>query len=102
MTCDGSAASIATSGSTSPASASRAFSTPAGKREKLSAVQYVRFPLAAGVRARIVAGAPLAVVVDHPAYVCEAPVPEVVRASLSTDLTGGEAARVALERVRDG
>jgi hypothetical protein len=49
-----------------------------------------------------VAGAPLAVVVDHPAYVCEAPVPEVVRASLSTDLTGGEAARVALERVRDG
>jgi hypothetical protein len=70
--------------------------------EKLSAVQYVRFPLAAEVQARIVAGASLAIVVDHPAYVCEAPVPEAVRASLSTDLTGGEAARVALERVRDG
>ncbi len=69
---------------------------------KLSAVQYVRFPLEAGTRARVVEGAPLAIVVDHPSYTCAAAVPEAVRASLAADLSDGDAARAALERVRDG
>ena len=69
---------------------------------KLSAVQYVRFPLDTGIRERVVSGAPLTIVVDHPSYRCEAPVPEPVRHSLSTDLRDDEAARAALERVRDG
>jgi hypothetical protein len=69
---------------------------------KLSAVQYVRFPLDAEMRARVVDGAPLAIVVDHPAYSCAAALPEAVRESLAADLRGGAAAAAALERVRDG
>jgi hypothetical protein len=69
---------------------------------KLSAVQYVRFPLDAGTRARVVDGALLAIVVDHPGYTCAAAVPEAVRESLAADLSDGDAARAALERVRDG
>jgi hypothetical protein len=70
--------------------------------EKLSAVQYVRFPLDAEVRAAIVAGAPLALRVDHPAYQARALLPEAVRASLVADLTDPEAPQAALRRVRDG
>jgi hypothetical protein len=69
---------------------------------KLSAVQYVRFPLPGGARARLIGGAPLSVTVDHPAYRFETPVPEAVRQSLMSDLGDGEAARAALEWVRDG
>jgi hypothetical protein len=69
---------------------------------KLSAVQYVRFPLEAAPRARVVEGAALAIVVDHPGYSCSAPVPEDVRRSLVAELDDAEAARAALRRVRDG
>jgi Protein of unknown function (DUF3501) len=69
---------------------------------KLSAVQYVRFPLSRSARERLVGGAPLAVAVDHPAYRCEAPIPEAVRQSLVSDLSDGEAAGAALRWVRDG
>jgi len=69
---------------------------------KLSAVQYVRFPLAPEVRVRILDGAPLAIVVDHPAYRCEAPVEAAVRESLAADLRDGGEATAALRRVRDG
>src|SRR5262245_23699550 len=69
---------------------------------KLSAVQYVRFPLEQAVRARILEGAALATVGDHPAYRCEAPVDDAVRESLAADLRDGNEATAALRRVRDG
>ena len=69
---------------------------------KLSAVQYVRFPLSERAHARLVEGAPLAVAVDHPAYRCETPVAEAVRQSLVRDLSDAEAAWAALRWVRDG
>jgi len=70
--------------------------------EKLSAVQYVRFPLAAEARRRIAAGSPLALAVAHPNYRVRAPLPEAVRASLAADLADPAAAEEALRRVRDG
>ncbi len=70
--------------------------------EKLSAVQYVRFPLAAEARRRIAAGSPLALAVAHPNYRVSAPLPEAVRASLAADLADPAAAEEALRRVRDG
>jgi len=69
---------------------------------KLSAVQYIRFPLDAATRARVVDGASLAVVIDHPAYNRTEQVPEAVRRSLAADLRDDEAAMAALRRVRDG
>ncbi len=69
---------------------------------KLSAVQYVRFPLAAGVRDRLLGGAQLAIVVDHPAYRCRAMIPEAVRLSLASDLGDASAGGTAMEWVRDG
>src|SRR5206468_2341413 len=71
-------------------------------QEKLSAVQYVRFPLAAEARRRITAGAPLALAVAHPNYRVRALLPEAVRASLAADLVDPAAAEEALQRVRDG
>ncbi|TMB60740.1 MAG: DUF3501 family protein [Deltaproteobacteria bacterium] len=70
--------------------------------EKLSAVQYVTFPLAAEARRRIAAGSPLALTVAHPNYRARAPLPEAVRASLAADLADPAAAEEALRRVRDG
>ena len=70
--------------------------------EKLSAVQYVRFPLAAEARRRIAAGARLALAVAHPNYRARTPLPEAVRASLAADLADPAAAEEALRRVRDG
>ena len=78
------------------------FETGRESESKLSAVQYVRFPLDPAMRARVVDGAPLAIVVDHAAYRCSAPVPEAVRHSLAAELIDGEESRAALRRVRDG
>src|SRR5262245_59881199 len=69
---------------------------------KLSAVQYVRFPLAGPVRERVLAGAPLMLEIDHPRYRAETQVPEAVRRSLVTDLCDDDRARAALRWVRDG
>jgi len=69
---------------------------------KLSAVQYVRFPLSPTLRDRLCDGGPLAIVVDHPAYGHVAPVPEAVRDSLVGDLRDAEAGHAALRWVRDG
>jgi hypothetical protein len=70
--------------------------------DKLSAVQYVRFPLSRAARERLLSGGPLRIVVDHPAYACEAPVPEAVRQSVVADLQEDEGAQAALRWVRDG
>ena len=70
--------------------------------EKLSTVQYVRFPLDPTLRARVATGAPLTLVVDHPNYRARAPLPELVRASLAADLADPAVADRALREVRDG
>jgi hypothetical protein len=69
---------------------------------KLSAVQYVRFPLAAPVRERLQGGAALAIVVDHPAYRHRATIPEAVRVSVASELGDPTAGGTAMAWVRDG
>src|SRR5439155_1564457 len=70
--------------------------------EKLSTVQYVRFPLDPTLLARVATGAPLTLVVDHPTYRGRVPLPEPVRASLAADLGDPAVADRALREVRDG
>ena len=70
--------------------------------EKLSTVQYVRFPLDPTLLARVATGAPLTLVVDHPNYRGRVPLPEPVRASLAADLGDPAVADRALREVRDG
>jgi Protein of unknown function (DUF3501) len=70
--------------------------------EKVSAVQYVRFPFDEGTRAAIAAGAPLAVRVEHASYRARQPLSDLVRESLATEAAGPAAMTVALARVRDG
>jgi len=69
--------------------------------EKLSSVQYLRFPLDARARAAISAGAPLALAVDHPNYRARTVLPEPVRASLAADLADAGSADAALRWIRD-
>ena len=70
--------------------------------ERLSAVQYVRFLLDPAARARVAAGAPLALAASHPNHQARAALPEAVRASLVADLTDAAAVDAALASVRDG
>jgi hypothetical protein len=70
--------------------------------ERISAVQYVRFPLAAGSQGRLEAGAPLALTVAHPSYRVRAEIPEAVRASLAAEVADPAVATRALRQVRDG
>src|SRR5262249_6010602 len=78
------------------------FETGRESESKLSAVQYVRFPLEPSMRARVVDGAPLAIVIDHPEYPGSAPVPAGVRQSLAAELCDEDTSLAALRRVRDG
>jgi hypothetical protein len=70
--------------------------------EKISAVQYVQFPLDAAARAALGAGARVAVVIDHPRYAGRAPLEGPVRESVVGALLDEGAADAALQRVRDG
>jgi hypothetical protein len=70
--------------------------------ERLSAVQYVRFPLSREARDRLAAGAPLALEVAHPGYRARADIPEAVRASLAAEVADPDALARALRQVRDG
>ena len=69
--------------------------------DKLSAVQYVRFPIA-GVRRALADGTPLAVVVDHPNYAARAAIDEAARASIVDGVLDPAVADAALRWVRDG
>jgi hypothetical protein len=69
---------------------------------KLSAVQYVRFPLLPALRDRVCGGGPVAIVVDHPAYRHVAPLPDAIRDSLAADLRDPGSGRAVLRWVRDG
>jgi hypothetical protein len=79
-----------------------AFEAGRQSAEKLSAVQYVRFPLDGAARRLVAGGAPLAIAVAHPNHRVRAVVPEPVRASLAADIADPAAADRALREVRDG
>jgi hypothetical protein len=70
--------------------------------EKISAVQYVRFPIDAATREALAGGAPMAVVVDHPNYEVRTPLSDAARASIAADVLDPGVADAALRRVRDG
>ena len=70
--------------------------------EKVSAVQYVRFPFDDAGRAAIGAGAGLTVRVEHPHYSACQPMPDATRACLAAEVQGPAAMTAALTRVRDG
>jgi hypothetical protein len=63
-----------------------AFDTRQMSPEKLSAVQFVTFRPSDAARAALLAGAPVSVVVSHPAYSATAPLTAEVVAELRTDL----------------
>lgn len=68
-----------------------AFEPGRSKEDKLSAVQYVRFPLPPPARTAFVGGAlPVRLVVDHPHYRAAAAIEGPVRASLAEDLSDSE------------
>ena len=69
--------------------------------EKVSAVQYVRFPFDGTMRTAIVAGAALTVDVNHPHYDFRQTLPEGTRMSLAAELDGPAAMMTALRQVRD-
>lgn len=59
--------------------------------DKISAVQYVRFPLTAEARAALrTEGTPLVIAIDHPNYAHEVRASDETRASLANDYTGVE------------
>jgi hypothetical protein len=70
--------------------------------EKISAVQYVRFPLDAAARDALLAGAPLAIVVDHPNYAATAALDDAARTAIVGSFVDPQVADADLHRVRDG
>jgi uncharacterized protein DUF3501 len=70
--------------------------------EKISAVQYVRFPLDGAAREGLAAGAPLAIVVDHPNYVATATLDDAARTAIVGSFVDPRVADADLRRVRDG
>lgn len=57
--------------------------------EKISAVQYVRFPLSAETRAALrTPGTPVVIAIDHPNYTHDVTATEETRASLANDYNG--------------
>jgi hypothetical protein len=70
--------------------------------DKISAVQYVRFPIDPEVHRVLAAGAPVSVAVDHPNYAATCVLPDAVRASVAAGIADGTTADAALRRVRDG
>jgi hypothetical protein len=63
-----------------------AFEPGRSTEDKISAVQYIRFPLSPEARAALLtAGTPIAVAIDHPNYRHRVACPEDTRASLAAD-----------------
>jgi hypothetical protein len=66
-----------------------AFEPGRSTAEKISAVQYVRFPLPAEARAALqTPGTPVVISIDHPNYAHDVTATEETRASLANDYTG--------------
>jgi hypothetical protein len=70
--------------------------------DRISAVQYVRFPCDADARRALADGATMAIAVDHPSYSVTATLEAATRASIVASFIDERAADVALHRVRDG
>jgi hypothetical protein len=70
--------------------------------EKISAVQYVRFPVDEAARGALATSEPVTVVVDHPNYVVTAPLPDAVRASVVGSFLDPAVADADLRYVREG
>ena len=70
--------------------------------EKISAVQYVRFPIDATARHALRDGATLAIAVDHPNCTATAVLAEPARAAIVGSLLDAGVADADLRRVRDG
>jgi hypothetical protein len=70
--------------------------------EKISAVQYVRFPLPAEACRRLGEGAPIALATTHPAYRERTALSAAACARLAADVTDPAATDAALAKVRDG
>ena len=70
--------------------------------DKISAVQYVRFPVDADARAAMGSGAAMAVAVDHPHYTVRAPLADAARDAIVAGFLDDAVADAALRRVRDG
>jgi hypothetical protein len=70
--------------------------------EKISAVQYVRFPVDGATRDALRAGAPLAIAVDHPNYAAQAALDDAARAAVVGSFFDPRVADADLHRVRDG
>lgn len=63
-----------------------AFEPGRSTEERISAVQYTRYPLSADAKAALLApGTPIAVEIDHPNYRYRVQCPEEMRASLAAD-----------------
>jgi Protein of unknown function (DUF3501) len=63
-----------------------AFEPGRSEVDRISAVQYVRFPLSAETKAALLApGTPIALEIDHPSYQQRVQCPEALRASLAAD-----------------
>lgn len=63
-----------------------AFEEGRATEEKISAVQYTRYPLSPEVKAALLAsGTPIAVEIDHPNYRYRVQCPDALRASLAAD-----------------
>jgi hypothetical protein len=78
---------IGDSGSAGGSHAIRAAFEPGrSETERISAVQYARFPLSADARAALLAaGTPIALEIDHPNYRYRVQCPEALRSSLAAD-----------------
>jgi len=72
------------------------------RADKLSAVQYVRFPLGADAERALVDGAALTLRVTHPSYEADVVLAGPVRAALAADLADPASVDAALRGVRDG
>jgi hypothetical protein len=68
-----------------------AFEPGRSTEDKISAVQYVRFPLSAEARAALATpGTPVVIAIDHPSYTHEVRASDETRASLANDYNGAE------------
>jgi uncharacterized protein DUF3501 len=84
------------------AAVAAAFEAGRQTAERLSAVQYVRFPLGAAARDALAAGAALALAVAHPRYRARVVLPDEARRVLAADVLDPAAADAALAEVRGG
>jgi hypothetical protein len=69
--------------------------------EKISAVQYVRFPVSDAARVSLADGAPIAVVVDHPTYAVTTVLSDAARTSLAASFLDEAVADRDLADVRE-